>query len=118
MENELLDHEDSAPKKSSHADKSIWAFIYSIGGYIAVAIFSGSLRQGGSAWLSYLVGIIFIIVFINSINGFRNGILSFTKKENEAAKKYIGTIGNFLIILLYVLSIGLVAAFGYMKSLG
>ena len=91
VKQDILDSEYKKPTKT-YAQKSFEKFTWNIG----ILLFGIILLNGG-------IGIfILAIFFILAMIGFVQGIYSFKLKEKDFWKKYIGTFGNLLLLLLLV----------------
>jgi len=113
MDEEILDYKEQPPQRANHANRCFKYFmialfislITAIESYLLQAssvksptsIKSGSLEQ--LVVLSGLFCVTTIIAVIFSYKGFLSGIQSFKADENSPKKKYVGTIGNFVIML-------------------
>ena len=100
-------------EENQFARKSYKAFLASLALYIlSTVIFIGSgVKIRKNEILSILIGLMIVAGFIIAIIGLVNGIKSYKKKEPQNHMKYIGLIGNAVLILPILRSI--VNARGY-----
>lgn len=112
MKDEILDkiNDETYPK---YAIKSFNQFLYSIAiliGFLVFFLFFGNSVLGGSPnglGLIYLYSLIPLLLILSaltsSILGVQNAMKSQRKKERVHWKKYVGAIGNFILVMLLVL---------------
>jgi len=102
METNVLD-DFNENKDSPFAKKSFRQFSWSIVIYV---FFIGMIQAFINMTLSITSSVILLLILISgivfNISGLRNGLKSIRLKEPSNGKKYIGTIGNLLILLLVV----------------
>ncbi len=101
VEDEILDFEERK-EVSKYALRSIKLLIFGIICY-ALFVVNAIFFLLEEEWLLYLILATYLIVFITSLIGLINGIISILKKEKSIFIKCAGTIGNTIMVVIMAL---------------
>ena len=106
MTQQILDAIDEE-KDDKFSRKSFYQFIISFSTYLPLIITSILSWKRGiqSEVLSMIFGLLMIIGFVFCILGLINGIKSVIKKESPSYKKYVGLLGNTILVSIMLMMI-------------
>ncbi len=86
------------------ARRSFTQFLISLSTYLVpiVIVLAGGLSGKNSDFFATIIGLAVIVGYGFCIIGLINGIRSVWKKETDGYKKYIGLVGNLVLVLLMI----------------